>query len=176
MLYLAVALLIVGIILLWQVQKQQYTIGMPTGRVIYSDTGKWGAVERPLYDPELDLTGKPDYLVEEVDHLGVLREVIPVEVKSGRISTAPYDSHIYQLAAYCLLTHRQFGKRPAYGVLHYSNRTFAIDYTPSLEASLLGLLEQMRTLERRREIRRSHDSAARCTHCGYHSACDQKLM
>ena len=67
---------------------------------------------------ELGLVGKPDYLVESAGQL------IPVEVKSTRNSNAPYDAHIFQLAAYCLLVQRQLGKRPPYGILHYANRTY----------------------------------------------------
>ena len=170
MIILAVALFIAGLILLWQVSQRQKAIGLPAGRVIYSDTRKWGAVEQPLYDPVSGLTGKPDYLVEESN------QVIPVEVKSSRITTAPYDAHVYQLAAYCLLVHRQLGKRPPYGVLRYSNRTFAIDYTPAVETTLLNLLEEIRTQDRRKDLPRSHDSPARCHRCGFRNACDQKLM
>jgi CRISPR-associated exonuclease Cas4 len=167
---LAVTLFIIGLILIWQVQKRQKAIGLPTGRVIYIDTHRWGPTEQPLYDPELGITGKPDYLVEDGN------QIIPVEVKSGRITNAPYDAHIYQLAAYCLLAHRHFNKKPAYGILHYPNRTFAIDYTPDLEAALIDLLEKMRSLDRRKELQRSHDSATRCNHCGFRSGCNQKLM
>ena len=41
-------------------------------------TRGWGKLERPLYDQALDLTGKPDYLVQQNG------QIIPVEVKSGR--------------------------------------------------------------------------------------------
>jgi CRISPR-associated exonuclease Cas4 len=138
--------------------------------LIYSDMKQWGPLEQPLYDPESGITGKPDYLVQDGD------QIIPVEVKSGRITNAPYDAHIYQLAAYCLLVQRHFDKRPPYGILHYSNRTFAIDYTPQLEAALMDQLEEIRTNDRRKELHRSHDSAARCNRCGFRSECNQRLM
>jgi CRISPR-associated exonuclease Cas4 len=130
----------------------------------------WGRVEQPLYDATLGLVGKPDYLVEQKS------QPLPVEVKSTRVSDAPYDAHIYQLAAYCLLVHRHYGKRPPYGILHYSNRTFTIPYTPQLEAALLRLLEEMKTQEHRRQLPRSHNSPGRCHKCGYRSICDQKLL
>ena len=66
--------------------------------------------------------------------------------------------------------------RPDYGILHYPNRTFAVDYTPALEAALLELLQDIRAQDRRREVHRSHDSATRCSRCGFRSACDQRLM
>ena len=170
MLTLAFFIFILAIILLWQASRRQRAIGLPTGRVIFSDTHGWGPVEQPLYDAELGLVGKPDYLVETGG------QVIPVEVKSSPVTTAPYDAHIFQLAAYCLLVQRHYGKRPAYGILHYPNRTFAIDYTAQLEQQLLKLVEEMHAQERRKDLPRSHDSAARCSRCGFRAICDQRLL
>jgi CRISPR-associated exonuclease Cas4 len=167
--YIALALILVALVLLWISARRQTQAGLPGGRVIYTDTRGWGPVQKPLYDPGLGLAGKPDYLVEK-DGL-----FIPVEVKSARVVDAPYDSHIYQLAAYCLLVQRTLGSRPPYGILHYNNRTFAIDYTPQLENALLELLGEMRLAGERKEQARSHDSPERCARCGYRSICDQAL-
>ena len=125
-LYIALVIFIVAIIFFWQSARQRREAGLPGGRVIYTDTRAWDEVEKPLFSNELGLTGKPDYLVEQNGKL------IPVEVKTGRVPDAPYDSHIFQLAAYCLLVEKTYGKRPPYGIIHYSNRDFAVDYTPSL--------------------------------------------
>jgi len=170
MLYLAVFFLFLALVLFWLSTRQRRSAGLPAGRVIYTDTRAWGPVEQPLYDAGLGLTGKPDYLVEQQG------QVIPVEVKSGRVGGTPHDSHIYQLAAYCLLVHRQLGKRPAYGILHYPNRTFAIDYTPQLEASLLALLDEMHGQQKRKDVARSHENPARCSRCGFRHICDQRLL
>lgn len=162
-------LAVLALVLLLLAYRQRTASGLPHGRLISSDTGAWGPVPEPLYDRHLGLTGKPDYLVESSGNL------IPVEVKSSRAPSAPYDSHVYQLAAYCLLVESHFGKRPPYGILHYADHTFAIDYTLELEASLLELLEEMRADEHRRTVQRSHDQPARCARCGYRSVCDQRL-
>jgi CRISPR-associated exonuclease Cas4 len=169
MLWLILFLVILAVILLWIAARQRKAAGLPGGRVIYSDTKSWGDVDQPLYDPSLNLTGKPDYLVQKGERL------VPVEVKSRRVSKAPYDSHIYQLAAYCLLVDRAFGKRPPYGILHYSNRTFAIDYTPELESALLDLMVEMRAQQYRRNVARSHNAPERCFRCGFRTICDQAL-
>jgi CRISPR-associated exonuclease Cas4 len=147
---------------------------LPGGRVIYTDMRGWGPLEKPLYDPALGLTGKPDYLVEKKGM------IIPVEVKTSHRENAPYDSHIFQLAAYCLLIQETLGKRPSYGILHYSDgkgsgRTFAVDYTVQLEQDVRELIAEMRGMEHRREVPRSHESAARCARCGYRSMCDQRI-
>jgi CRISPR-associated exonuclease Cas4 len=174
MLTLAIFLFAIAILLLWEANRRKRSGGIPGGRVIYTDTRSWGPVEKPLFDPITGLAGKPDYLVEKGE------QIIPVEVKSSRVIDSPLDSHIYQLAAYCLLVHRVMEKRPPYGILHYprstkTGRTYAIDYTPQLEAALLDLLGEMRQQERRRDIKRSHELAARCSGCGYRSICDQRL-
>ena len=101
--------------------------------------------------------------------------VIPVEVKSSRVAEAPYDSHIFQLAAYCYLVGKSYGVRPAHGILKYPNRTYRIDYTPELEANLVDLVVEMRAKGHLRKINRSHESPRRCDHCGYRSTCDQRL-
>jgi CRISPR-associated exonuclease Cas4 len=164
-------LILVALFLFWQAGRQRKASGLPGGRIIYTDTRQWGAVEKPLYDPRLNLAGKPDYLVMQSDG-----QIIPVEVKTGRPPAVPYDSHIFQLAVYCLLVERTLGKRPSHGILHYPGRTFAIDYTPALESTLLDHLAEMRMQERRDSVDRSHEQAARCARCGYRSICDQRLV
>lgn len=169
MLYAILLLFFLALAFFWQSGRQRKEAGLPGGRVIYTDTRGWGKVERPLYNDLLGLTGKPDYLVQEKG------QIIPVEVKSGRAPESPYDSHIYQLAAYCLLVEKSYGKRPPYGIIHYENRDFAVDYTSELESSLLDLLAEMRRDELKREVERSHEQSARCARCGFRKACDQSL-
>ncbi len=170
MLYAILLLFLLALIFFWQSGRQRQEAGLPGGRIIYTDTRGWGKLERPLYDQLLGLTGKPDYLVQQKG------QIIPVEVKSGRAPEAPYDSHIYQVAAYCLLVEKTYGKRPPYGIIHYENRDYAVDYTPQLESSLLDLLAEMRRDEMKREVERSHEQAARCARCGFKSSCDQSLV
>jgi CRISPR-associated exonuclease Cas4 len=98
-----------------------------------------------------------------------------VEVKSGRAPQSPYDSHIYQLAAYCLLVEKGMGSRPPYGIIHYEDRDFAVDYTNDLENALLDVLAEMRRDEHRAEVGRSHESAARCARCGFRNVCEERL-
>jgi CRISPR-associated exonuclease Cas4 len=171
---LAILALLVALLaaaLFWWSRRQQQASGLPAGRVVYADAKPVGAPEKPLYDRELGLTGKPDYLVK-AESGGAL---VPVEVKSARAPSEPHEGHVFQLLAYCLLVERSTGKRPPYGLLRYRNRTFAIDYTPQAEQELLAVLAEIRTCERRREIPRSHDDPHRCIRCGFRSVCDQRL-
>jgi len=169
MLYLALALLFLAFLFFWQSNRQRQAAGLPGGRVIYTDTRGWSKLEKPLYYAALDLTGKPDYLIEKSG------QIIPVEVKSGRAPDAPYDSHIFQLAAYCLLVEKTYAKRPPYGIIHYEGRDFAVDYTGELEHSLLELLAEMKRDEFRKDVARSHDQPSRCRRCGFKTGCDQSV-
>jgi len=169
LLYLGLALLLLAFALLLLSGRQRHRAGLPSGRVIYTDTRAWEKVEKPLYDANLGLTGKPDYIVQHND------AIIPVEVKTGRTPQAPYDSHIFQVAVYCLLVETAYSRRPRYGIIHYPTRDFAVDYTPDLENTLLDLLANIRRDERRTEVERSHEEPYRCLHCGYRTVCNQKL-
>jgi CRISPR-associated exonuclease Cas4 len=173
--YLALLLILLAILLLWFSSRHRKASGLPGGRIIYTDTRGWGRLEKPLYDSGLGLTGKPDYLIEQG------KKVIPVEVKSSRVPESPYDSHIFQLAAYCLLVDRVLGKRPPYGIIHYKDRSnatrsFAVDYTRDLEEAVVGILTEIRANEKRKEVARSHESPARCKSCGYGFVCEEKLQ
>jgi CRISPR-associated exonuclease Cas4 len=169
MLIAAAVILLLALVLLWVSSRQRKAAGLPGGRVIYTDTRAWNEVPKPFYNAELGLSGKPDYLVEQDG------KIIPVEVKSGRTPAAPYDSHIFQLAAYCLLVHRDMERRPPFGIIHYPDRDFAVDYTPELESRLLDVLADMRRDELRTAVMRSHESAARCARCGFRQVCDQRV-
>jgi CRISPR-associated exonuclease Cas4 len=169
-LYAGLFFLLIALVLILLSGRQRQASGLPGGRIIYTDTQGWGKLEKPLYDAELGLAGKPDYLVEKGGH------IIPVEVKTGRSPSAPYDAHIFQLAAYCFLVERTYAKRPPYGIIHYPGRDFAIDYTPQLESALLDLLAEIRRDEQRRVVHRSHEEEKRCRGCGFRSACDERLV
>jgi CRISPR-associated exonuclease Cas4 len=168
-LYLSFFFLVVALVLFFISARQKKNAGIPGGRVIYSDTTQWRKVEKPLFDPNIRLAGRPDYLVERG------KQVIPVEIKSRHAPPAPFDSHIYQLAAYCLLVQHEYGTRPDYGIIHYPNRTFAIDFTVALEDSTRGTIRQMQERKTNSQVARSHDNPRCCKRCGYRSICDQSL-
>lgn len=170
----ALLLFILACLLLWFASRQRKAAGLPGGRIIYADTSRWGPVDKPLYASAIGLTGKPDYLVKH-GHL-----TIPVEVKTSRSGQAPYDSHIYQLAAYCILVEHTFGQRPPYGILHYTagnhpGKTYAIDFTPALEEAVLATITEIQAISLRKGVERSHANPARCARCGFNDTCDQHL-
>ena len=167
--YLILAAILAALFFLWRSASRKMEAGLPGGQIVYTDTKTWKDVDQPLYDPVWDLTGKPDYLIRQE------KMIIPVEVKTGRTPTAPYDSHIFQLAAYCLLVERVMGVRPSYGIIKYPQRSFQIEYTNQLEMDLKDLLDEMRAAQRKKSIDRSHEFPTRCRGCGFRSTCEQKL-
>jgi CRISPR-associated exonuclease Cas4 len=101
--------------------------------------------------------------------------VIPVEVKSGAAPRQPYEAHILQLAAYCLLVEEQEGRRPPYGILKYDDRAFEVDFVPALRAELLDILGTLRQDLHARDVERSHNESGRCRGCGYREQCNERL-
>jgi CRISPR-associated exonuclease Cas4 len=162
-------LLALGLLLLWLAQRGRARSGLPQGRVVYTDTGGWNRLERPLFSREFLLTGKPDYLIADG------ADVIPVEVKSSRAPAQPYPSHLLQLAAYCLLVEECYRRRPPYGIVKYADRAFEVEYTPELEDQLLATLDCMRTDLSDGNAPRSHEEPHRCQACGYRRWCEQGL-
>lgn len=146
--------------------------GLPAGRLVYADTGRWSAVARSYFSRHYRLTGRPDYLVDTSEGL------VPVEVKRTAAPAAgrAYESHVMQLAAYCLLIEEAHGHPPPYGLIHYADATVQIDYTPELRDALLELLGEMRQTRLRRNVRRSHQEPARCHACGLRHACGREAL
>lgn len=165
----AILLVALALLLFWVAGRQRRQLGLPEGRLLYEDMGAGQVVAQPLYAADLGLSGRPDYLVQGAQGL------VPVEVKSGRSPSRPYDSHVFQLAAYCALVERTFGQRPSYGILRYPRRSFQVEYSQDLESRLLALLQEMRAKLGWGEVDRSHQAAARCHACGYLDLCEQHL-
>ncbi len=167
----AFLLALLAVLLMRRSQTLQSQSGLPQGKVIYTDTGAWFPNADPLYDSDLKLVGKPDYLIEEDNGA-----IIPVELKSGKAPQRPHEGHVMQLAAYCWLVEQNYGLRPYYGIIQYKDRAFAVDYTPDLEADLLDVLTEMRQDMFATAVHRNHEQWAKCNHCGVRDNCEQRLV
>lgn len=141
---------------------------MPRGAVIWDDGPHHGRVPEPLYDPQLNLIGRPDYVIRDRSHL------IPVEVKARKAPREPFRGHVLQAAAYCWLVEKVLGQRPELAVLRYSDRSFEIRYSRRLERELVIAVGELHSL-RGTFPERSHESRARCDACGFLAICDQAL-
>ena len=163
--------LAMAVMLLIHSGRLQKRTGMPGGQVIYSDHETWYPNAESLHSSKHRLVGKPDYLVQKING-----EIIPVEVKSRLAPKSPLDGHVLQLAAYCMLVEETYGRRPSYGILHYKDRAFAIDYTEKLEQQLLDLLIDMRHDHHAADLDRTHENLHLCAACGFRERCDQAIV
>jgi CRISPR-associated exonuclease Cas4 len=178
------ALLVVALIAHLAARRAAGRTGLPAGELIYSDTGyavgQVGPIitneqgekqERPLTSRSYGLSGRPDYLVRTRDG------IVPVEAKSTMCPAngRAYDSHIFQLAAYCLLVEDVIGADVPYGIIRYADAEVIVDYTPELKDELLELLDEMREARYAEEVHRSHDEARRCSKCSMREICDEAL-
>lgn len=146
--------------------------GVPvTARVVYSDTGAWDRVEKPLFSRRYQLTGKPDYIVR--DETGA---IVPIEVKPARTAAEPRHSDTMQLMAYGILIQESYGTLPAYGLLKYRDRVFEIAFTEELVEECLETTREMRRARRAQNVSRNHADPVRCKYCGYREACEEKLL
>ncbi len=146
--------------------KRLRSVGGVRGRVDY--IGEGNAQGRLLRSETYRLTGRPDYIVE------INGELVPVEVKSGRMPRGPLFSHILQTAAYCLLLEEEEG-RTTYGILRYRDVEHEIEYSKDLKALLISKLEEMRTSRTSGTLHRNHNRPGKCRSCSRRSLCPEKL-
>lgn len=167
LLLLSLALLGIALWLALRARRGQQQSGLPQGRLVYADTGRWSAVAQPYFSARYRLAGKPDYLVDGDDGL------VPVEVKhtAAPAGGQAYASHVMQLAAYCLLVEEVHGQAPAYGLIRYDDATVRIDYTAAVRSRLLELMDEVRASRGQDDVGRSHREPARCRACGVRHAC-----
>lgn len=168
--------------------RESKRAGLPAGALLYSDTGRpvgrLGGTEvgrdgrkqeKPLVSETLELVGRPDYLIEAEGG------VVPVEVKSTNCppNGRPYDSHLAQFAAYCLLVEDVLGASVPYGLVKYRDREVRVEYTGEMREQALALIEEMKAdmdaSADGEEIHRSHDDARRCGGCSLRDVCTESL-
>jgi CRISPR-associated exonuclease Cas4 len=146
--------------------------GLPARSILFDDIGSILPQCTALTSARFRLTGRPDYLVRVKDG------VVPVELKSSRSPSAglPYEGHLFQLAAYCLLVEDIFSVSVPYGLVRYEDRSICVDYTPSLRTSLIALLDEIRTAKRGAECHINHSLPSKCRSCGFRSDCGESLI
>ncbi len=143
--------------------------GIATGQVV--DVGASGTSgDAIMTSPTYGLRGMPDVVLRVED------ELIPVEVKTGRVPKGPLFSHILQLAAYCLLIEERQGRPPPYGVLQYGKHVrHEIDYNDELKWTLVNKLIEMRQAIRTGDVHRNHRRPGKCASCSRREGCAERL-
>lgn len=167
--WLAMLLAAGGLLVLYLAWRGWRASGLPSARIVATDARGWRRPAQPYFSPTWGLVGRPDYVLR---HRG---RSIPVEVKSGRTPKEPYEGHILQLGAYCLLIEEAESRPPPYGLIRYPEATFRVPFDRYLRRRVVEALEEMRAAEARGGIARGHSDPQRCRACGYRDTCDQRL-
>lgn len=121
-----------------------------------------------LRDPEWDLTGTPDYLLDTPNG------PVPVEVKTGHTPNKPYPNHILQLSCYLRLLEAN-GRTPPYGLVNYPEGVFRVAWGEPQKADLRTVLDRMAQAKRDGKADRDHEQPGRCKGCARRAACEQRL-
>ena len=147
--------------------RRLYKLGKD--RIEYTDT--MDEDTKLLVSTDHLIRGRPDYILKQKE------EIIPVEVKTGRVPRGPHFSHILQLAAYCILVEVNYGKRPPYGLIRYGKeKEFVIHYDKELESILLSKISQMRDCIAAEDAHRNHNRENKCKYCSRRDGCPEKLI
>jgi len=141
--------------------------GATKGDVAYVDHPE--ARPELLVSEEFGLRGRPDYVLEQGEHL------IPVEVKTGRTPRGPLFSHILQIGAYCLLVEERYGRAPPHGIIRYEGASHEIEYNDDLRKMVLSKLDAMRAALAKGEAHRNHNRPGKCLHCSRRDGCPERL-
>jgi CRISPR-associated exonuclease Cas4 len=173
MFFLISLIILIAAVLAWLVGRRLLArTGLPVRNILYADVGSTFPQSEPLTSLRYGLIGKPDYLVR------LAKGIVPIEVKSCRApaSGRPYEGHLFQLAAYCLLVEDVVGAHVPHGLVNYEDCSIQVDFTPSLRASLLELLNEMRAAKGGEELHIDHNRPGKCRSCGFRTVCGESLV
>jgi CRISPR/Cas system-associated exonuclease Cas4 (RecB family) len=166
--WVAIALFAAALILLLMHRRYRARGGLPSGELVYSDTG---AQDVPvLISKRYGLKGKPDALVRIPSG-----DLIPVERKKSRAPKRPYEGDLIQATAYCVLVEENYGRTPPFMRIQYADACFDEPYTAERKQWVLRTCEQIRQARRCGIAHRSHTMPGKCRACGQRLNCDQGL-
>jgi CRISPR-associated exonuclease Cas4 len=152
----------------WAAKRLREEHGIEKGTIEYVDA--LDDSSEMLISEKYGLRGRPDYILKKEGNL------VPVEIKTGRVPKGPLFSHILQLAAYCLLMEEKYEKPPPYGIIKYSDVPHEIEYTPELKNILVSKLNDMKKIMKIGEAHRNHNRPNKCRGCSRREMCPEKLV
>ena len=83
------------------------------------------------------------------------------------LRSGPYEAHVVQLLASCVLVEDVLGARVLYGVLQYADRQHRVTYSDTERGVVLALIEGIRASRAEPDVHRDHRHRGRCRACGY---------
>jgi CRISPR-associated exonuclease Cas4 len=145
-------------------EERHRTLGLPAGELVYEDADGQGET---LSSEQYPLAGKPDYVVQLPDG-----RPVPIELKLGvEDASAPYNNHVVQVGAYCLILEDYFAVAPTHGILRYADREFTVEYTPALRKKVIRLLGEMERCSELQPPPLTRQRAAKCRVCTFQPIC-----
>lgn len=166
MLSLSTGMLVLALDAQRRYRTTQRSEGVVPGTLVDSDLADEAKL---LLDPEWDLSGRPDYVLETE------KGVVPVEVKTGNTPPRPYESHVMQVAVYLRLLEANTGRPPEYGLITYPEGVFRVGWDDKNRKKLQAVLERLATAKAEGQADRDHHHRGRCLGCARRHACDQRL-
>ncbi len=136
------------------------------GEIQYSDGGDSILLE----DLETGLRGRPD----QITRIG--NDLIPVELKTGKIPKIPHKSHRFQILAYLHLIESMTGSPPPFGFLRYGTESvFSIDWNAKEKANLFSVIKEIQQVTVQGGAKRDHNRPGKCESCSRKEGCPDRL-
>lgn len=146
-------------------------LSQPTNLMVYHHKRAWRN-RKTMVAKQFGLSGKPDYLLPVEDGF------IPVLTKNNPAPEHPYQAHILQIIAYCLLVAENTPRHPTFGIIRYGDgRTFEVDFDEDAVEVLSQIMDQIEKVRRSSTpIPITHADRARCYACKHRKNCPESLF
>ncbi len=146
--------------------KKPEHFNIPKYNVFYQDSSSEDEdviTSKMLYSEKYNLKGKPDYILKHKS----AEKYIPIELKSGKIKDAlePHEGDFLQLITYFIIIEEEFGYRPKYGKIMYSDYMFIIKNKAKYRKKLLRVIKEMRYMLKTGKAKGVVPTFSKCRYC-----------
>ena len=136
------------------------------GDIRYSDGGDSFLLE----DENTGLRGRPD----QITRIG--EDLIPVELKTGKIPKKPHKSHQFQILAYLHLIESMTGDAPPFGFLRYGTESvYSIEWNQKEREKLFDVIKEIQQVSVKGGAKRDHNRPGKCESCSRREDCPDRL-
>ena len=136
------------------------------GDIRYSDGGDSFLLE----DENTGLRGRPD----QITRIG--EDLIPVELKTGKIPKKPHKSHQFQILAYLHLIESMTGDPPPFGFLRYGTESvYSIEWNQKEREKLFDVIKEIQQVSVKGGAKRDHNRPGKCESCSRREDCPDRL-
>ena len=136
------------------------------GDIRYSDGGDSLLLE----DEYTGLRGRPD----QITRIG--EDLIPVELKTGKVPKRPHKSHRFQILAYLHLIESMTGSSPPFGFLRYGTESVhSIEWNRKEKEKLFNVIKEIQKVSVQGGAKRDHNRPGKCESCSRREDCPDRL-